>query len=100
MQGMETMSELNIDTFYVFGDSKIAIQMMKNIQYSKGKEARKVQKIILIFSLDFLEIQFFHVKFLNNKEANRIANIGAKLRQGEMVINNSRPIIKWKNCFH
>ena len=59
----------------------------------------KVQKGIPTFSPNISKIQFFHVKCQDNKEVDNLTNISAKLRQGEMVINNSRPIIKWKKKF-
>ena len=58
MQGMEAMSKLNIDTFQGFGDFKLVIQTMKNIQSGKGKEVGKVQKRILTFSWTFRKFIF------------------------------------------
>lgn len=100
MQGIEMMSDLHLDSFQVYGDSWIIIQSTQNIQSGKRKEVRKVQKRIFSFIPDISKIQFLPIRRHNNILADRQANIGTKLKQGDLLMKNStKPIVKWISCF-
>ena len=94
------MVGMHIGNYQVYGDSKIVIQKMRKIQEGKEKTPGRVQKRIMAFILDISKVHYFHVKKQNNKNADKLANMGSYLKQGEISIDHTPPIIKWIACLH
>ena len=61
---------------------------------TSNKKNSRIQKRIQAFVSALINIQFFHIKRHNNKEADKLANIGAMLNYGDIVIDH--PLASFK----
>ena len=86
-QGLWIAKNQGITELIVLGDSRIIIQaIIENSLPNQMHLKHLIQKIKLL-SLSFLKIEFYNVLRRNNKEVDRVANLGSSLNFGALKIN-------------
>ena len=70
---------------------------MRRIQEGKDEVVTRAHNRVKTIIPNFSKVQFFNVRWKNNKMADKLANKGVKLKQGG-ISNNSPPQIKSIAC--
>ena len=93
LQGLQFLHSQNYRKVLIFGDSKHVISKLIN-GYSLGAVncRRLYNKVKLLMHKSY---KFLHILWLNNSEADKMANLGASLPQGHYRKNGNPPTIKY-----
>ena len=92
-QGLEMTSTSFISSLIVFGDSRQVILKVKNGYPTGSIKCRRIYSRISLLHLPE-NTAFFHILRLNDAKEDSLANRGASLPQGSILLNDEEASIK------
>ena len=93
-QGLEMTGTSSISSLLVFGDYRQVILKMKNRYTARSIKCRRICSKISQLHLP-KNTTFFHILRVNNAKADSLANRGASLPQGSILLNDEAASVKY-----